>query len=597
MTKLNNKGISLVELLIEVAVMALLISPIILQTATTLNTSAASKERQYAVESAEEVIEYFRKTDSKDIASMGDADGVVDIQSYTTTDDINCVIIDSAGGPDKTIKYSSTDYTLDSAKLGKKHNEYTRTVSISDLNNKISEAGYEIDYSSYVKGSSLPEISDGSGGNKLDGFEIGSDNTVAKYDSNNHIVGILCKKKDKSIIDPNTVSLGNIQDIDSSKMAIITGDATTLDYQLEKDLNNLLYQFAVKNPTSALGQYIDNPDKLNSYISSILTNQSSAKRTRLIHITVQAGRDNSGNTITKANGKPKYYEVKCDVIYKVQFSDVEIDGKNVSLKVFDGNSSTTGQLKYNVLDRKYYVDSPPDIYFVYEPLLISTKTGPTVHTDYVHQDYIGITTDKYTCGNVTGYDPSKIYMIKSTENWSKANNTLSNTETLLDQYKNCYYYYTGSSYHWVVLNVNQIKSSKFTDSAPDTQLPIQIVTNISSYNNGTSLLPGGIAEAGSVKWLQFGVSSATDDSPSSEYNVATDPDTPAKPIKTSLCTNRFAYAETLTTVKDSSGNNADSIVPWANDSRYEGLLYRMQVTYTKVSNGEKIYLTGAKGAY
>ena len=74
MTKLNNKGISLVELLIAVAVMALLISPIILQTAATLNTSADSKERQYAVESAEEVIEYFRKTDSKDIASMGDAD-------------------------------------------------------------------------------------------------------------------------------------------------------------------------------------------------------------------------------------------------------------------------------------------------------------------------------------------------------------------------------------------------------------------------------------------------------------------------------------------------------------------------------------------
>ena len=120
--------------------------------------------------------------------------------------------------------------------------------------------------------------------------------------------------------------------------------------------------------------------------------------------------------------------------------------------------------------------------------------------------------------------------------------------------------------------------------------------NISSYNNGTSLLPGGIAEAGSDKWLQFGVSSATDDSPSSEYKAATEPDSPAKPIKTSLCTNRFAYTKTLTTVKDSSGNNADSIVPWANDSRYEGLLYRMQVTYTKVSNGEKLYLTGAKGA-
>ena len=43
----NNRGFSLVELLIAVAVMAILITPIVSQLVQTVNTSGQAKEKQY----------------------------------------------------------------------------------------------------------------------------------------------------------------------------------------------------------------------------------------------------------------------------------------------------------------------------------------------------------------------------------------------------------------------------------------------------------------------------------------------------------------------------------------------------------------------
>ena len=46
MTKNSNKGFSLIDVIIAVAVLSLLVTPILLQLIQTLNTSAEAKERQ-----------------------------------------------------------------------------------------------------------------------------------------------------------------------------------------------------------------------------------------------------------------------------------------------------------------------------------------------------------------------------------------------------------------------------------------------------------------------------------------------------------------------------------------------------------------------
>jgi prepilin-type N-terminal cleavage/methylation domain-containing protein len=50
---MKNKGFSLIEVIVAVAILTLLMAPILVQVSKTLSNSAAAKERQYAVENAE----------------------------------------------------------------------------------------------------------------------------------------------------------------------------------------------------------------------------------------------------------------------------------------------------------------------------------------------------------------------------------------------------------------------------------------------------------------------------------------------------------------------------------------------------------------
>ena len=67
MTKLNNKGVSLIDCLIAVAVLAILVSPIISQLYTTVQVSAKAKEEQYVIDDANQIYEVFRKTKDEDL--------------------------------------------------------------------------------------------------------------------------------------------------------------------------------------------------------------------------------------------------------------------------------------------------------------------------------------------------------------------------------------------------------------------------------------------------------------------------------------------------------------------------------------------------
>jgi type II secretory pathway pseudopilin PulG len=610
MARLNNKGISLVEIIIAIAVMALLSTPIIMQVSSTLDNSANAKERQHAIEGADEVMEYFRSKDLSELKAGGNIDDTLSIVgSPTVTSDITCNLYDKDGHNLGSVKYSATDFVLNSVDLSKLKDSisgvsassdlnpqrkiYDRFVTISDLNNKLSEKKYEIDYQSYVFGSTLP--------NELTsvGMEVLSDNTVCVTDSNNHITSVVVKEKGLDFQDPNTVSLGNIQDLDSSKMAVITGDATSLDYKLENDLRSLLITYAKKpeNKTTSLGQVSNNTTALNNQINLLIGSATSVPRKRLIHISITADPSATEESVPTVDGSPvvtpgvapKYFHVRCDVIYDVKFVSANPP------KIFNDFTSSEGRLSYKVLDRDYYVSSPPDIYMVYEPMLLSTSSSgnsETGTTDYAQKEYIYITTDKFTGGylykdyladpnthsSYSKYDPSKLYLIRSDENWENVVGTTKSNTDPADANLFCYTF--NSNVKPVDIYVNQYRTT--TESSK--QLPIQVVTNVGASSD-LSIINEADPLTADKPWKQFDIQASAE--------------------KFGLSDNPTAYPHKLDTVKDEAGNDADSIVSPLQDSRFEGKLYRMTVTYKKVESieedgtknyGESIYLTGAKGA-
>ena len=147
MTKNNNKGFSLIELIIAVAVMAILITPIIRSVAQTLNNSASAKERQYVNDNAELVMEYFKKNSVEDLVSGKVQDPTLQISTIGPEQTKQCMIVQNgaaSGTSTDYVEYKVRKYTLADEHLGRKKTTYSRTVIVDDLNNKLLESGYRM---------------------------------------------------------------------------------------------------------------------------------------------------------------------------------------------------------------------------------------------------------------------------------------------------------------------------------------------------------------------------------------------------------------------------------------------------------------------
>ena len=582
MAKLNNKGFSLIDLLIAVAVMALLVSPIIAQLSQTLRLSAEAKEKQYVVDSANEVLEYFRKYDDKELVA-GDAEGLLEITSTPSKGTTRCKLVKSNGSAynwyttpssyQDYVDYNWVKYEISPATdIGKDKESYKRVVVKTDLMNKLYEAGCQVDYETR-SGSTLPStLAD-------DKFAIRSDNMVVNSTSKNGFsnnsdlyddtkIGYVVVKSRPDVTtdnqldlkDPNSIDIGNMQDIDATKMAIIPGDATSLDYQLETDLTAALVQYVNAHPSISYGDHVNDPDLLSQDMKNLILNPSATTKTRCIHLSVTCGKNSAGaDAVT--DGTPDYYHVRCDVVYRISFSGSE-------LKLFNNNTSTAGVFTYNVLDRDYYVDTPPDVFLVYEPLLITTSSkdaaGGAANVYYAQNDAITITSDKYTSGvdPKTADDASRIYLIRSSENWQKATGakTAEATDGLTKFDETKYYTYVNGEFKSVNININQIVTSDLS-----LEKPLNIYTNISNKNGMDYHGYGG-----------FTVNNNPDG-----YGFPTIPSSVATGTRTSY------DLDNIIKVQDEKGKGSDRLGQYT-------------VTYQKLdgttTTGEVTYFTGARGA-
>ncbi len=456
MKRRNNKGFSLIELIIAVAVMALLITPIIVQLAHTLETSAQAKEKQYADENAEYVMEYFRKTEKNVLDKGGSVDGQLNISNVSewkveNSTGVECdLYVAGNSAVQDTIVYDVTDYSLDDVKLGKKNNTYTRTVSLDDLANRVMASSQSLRISYDVTKDTLPE-----------GFTLLNDGSAVQYDENGHVNAIVCKPSTGDYEDPNETNLGNIQDLDSTKMAIIEGNSASLDTQYEADLLSLVTDIDTK-----LG--ITNASSINEDIKKITDNSLIYRSSVII----------TSGIIDQATNELKGYNVKVRIVY---ICNDTIHQQSIPIK------------SYTVYDKDFNTTEAPDVYFIFEPYVMAKSTPDIAR--YSSVEFLFVSADEYTNGQ-DGKDPSKIYLIKPQNTWFTTNN-VSIPGSGADE-TSFWYPESGSA-----ARVNVMINQNYKDSA---DYPLKIYTNISvdpvtgEWRDGGYMFNTTDIETGTAEW-------------------------------------------------------------------------------------------------
>jgi prepilin-type N-terminal cleavage/methylation domain-containing protein len=384
MTKNRNKGFSLIEVIVGVAVLTILLTPVVKQLAQTMQTNRLAKEQQYANESATNVLEYAQKTSFKDLKTVktSSSDSVY-VTNVSDTIDRSCTvyIYDSGDGSIKPvsdyassksdgdtsldISYGVTNYSMNNVTLGSRRTEYTRTLILDNLSNKLSEVKYNNStgtdtfgirvyyYESTDPTAVKADISD----DAMSGFQYTSEGSIVHYatdDDGTYINGIVCVKKNSSqtVSDPNESALGSMHDLISTQTALVNGDITNFDKQAESDLYAAAMAYLKEFNPTRYDQLLGSQTDVNVLQDQGYTNNLKKS------VTVSITQDKSGS-------KP-YYLIKVNVHY-TSIPDASDRTRDV-------------ELDYNVFSQKfYYTDtgddatnpSAPAVYIEYQPFAIN----------------------------------------------------------------------------------------------------------------------------------------------------------------------------------------------------------------------------------
>ena len=435
MARKKNSGFSLIEVVIAVAILGLLITPILTNIVQTSNTSRRAKERQAAVENAEYITNFIQRTDKSELdkASSG---GVSDInitsfQRFYDDDALECKLVNASGEVIKTVKYNATVYNLDNVKLGPKSNEYKRKAVLDDLNNNILAAKCSVIYDENKYTDNL----------KSRGFVLTNEGSIVKYNEYGTVSEVVCKERTEAYSDkyvnPNAVSLGFIQDLDSTKVAIIQGIASNFDAQVTNEI------FSQKMNTLKLNDEDEWNNQVGRTDDTVFANDETA--VRLLYVSISTVSHNVSDTKVI-----DYYEVKCDVCYYDNYTVLGHHG--------------TAKLKYNVYAKKFYTTESPDIYLIYEPYV--SDFGKSL---YSYNDYIEIYNDEDS-------STSKLYLIKPSKN------QLIGTAYATEDYKNNYVTNNNGSIKPVNINIHAAMTNSENIS---TKNVIHTYTNLDvSYKKG-----------------------------------------------------------------------------------------------------------------
>lgn len=541
MANKNNKGFSLIEIVIAMAVLTLLLTPIIKQFAQTMKVSRQAKEQQYINEDATLFLEEAQVSSAKEL-ELSYSNLVAENPTYTfsTSTDARAVKLygsdgslynftdadgnyykDAAGNDMFMIPYSVETYTIGNVEIGPQNALYDKVITVDNLSTQIrgarmvgsTDKGFKIKYN--MSKSDIPA-----------GFTLTNEGSAVELDTNGNVIGVIVEETDY-VGNPNDTNLGNMQNLDYETVAMINGTATNFDEQAEKAL------FSMAMDTLKEINYEEwELGMLHSAGDNILLQHGYAPTmSKMTKIYVDEFTDTDNKT---------YYLIKADVFYHCEYT---LDGEFVE-----------EDLTYNVFSQKFYTEKCPDVYFEYQPFIVEmVDYGGTYDVNYAANDYIMV--DNYV-------KDAKLYIYKPNKD---AIDTASNNAS--SKYDLGYYTYTTKApdaddlasetayKQFLMDNAVAIHIAKANENVED----MKIFTNLDVKDNGSK--------------SQFFVSSAV-------YGAFDD-------IKSDNPT----YSSL--TLKDYDRNLIKTL---SDDTRYNDRLRTVTVTLIpKDGNSNTVILTGPKG--
>mgnify|MGYP000756110123 FL=1 len=319
MVKSNNKGFSLVEIIIAAAIFAILIYPITNALITATKTGTKSTKKQYAVEKAEEIMESFKTADLSGNVNIPDGNGTKTYSFTKGTPSGKSITLPNS----KMAEYSDTTYTCNDVSIGKAYETYTCQVDVND-------AAYQVLKNGYV----------------LTGLEGGA----------------TFKSDGSGAVKTNVTESGTIRNLDSKQSAIIIG-ATYNVTATGSNLDNLAYQYFLDAKLDVLRKY---DVQYNHYLSGGGTFDED-------HF--------QKNTKIKISKLGSTYTVECSVEYtdyttvSVIRSQYESSGKNVY--------KPTTLYGDGIVYKQEFTNGLPPVYLLYVPAIYNGSycTTDTITVD------------------------------------------------------------------------------------------------------------------------------------------------------------------------------------------------------------------------
>jgi len=452
----NNKGFSLIEIVIAMAVLTLLLTPIIKQFAQTMRVSRLAKEQQYVNEEAIFALEEAQVTSKDELIANYTAIAATnpDVTFATSSDPVACTLVTTSGNEidlvdekenavtDNKVNYTVESYVLKHIEVGPENDLYNKVISVDNLATQIrgyktsvDKKGLKIKYN--MTSAEVP-----------DGYTLTSEGSAVKTDGNGNVISVVVEETNY-VGNPNSTNLGNMQNLDYETVAMITGSASNFDDTAERTM----YADAMDELKEANYDAWETHMKHSTGDGPLFQSDTVFDREKLTKIYVDEVNETSGE---------KYYIVKVDVYYSYSFQLAQMA------------DPVSGNVSYNVFAQKFYTDKCPDIYFEYQPFITElSESGGAYNVEYADNDYILI--DNYV-------DDVKLYVYKP---FLDAEN-VADGKTETDYTKVDSYLYDSLKYNEDENRYDLIKTKINIASANNSVKEVDIYTNLDVEDNGAA---------------------------------------------------------------------------------------------------------------
>lgn len=318
MTNKKNKGLTMVEIIVSVAIFSLLMIPIVSGIISAMKTTTKNKEIQNRNDLAENLLEYVKEDSVENILKLDyfNSIGSYDVKptAMKKGEDMSLVYIDPLKVDIGTAMYDK--YQIEgSMNLGTRHEKYSYKVEISGK-----------PYAEKMQESAGQAIATG-------------DNTLFYQD-------------------PNSQSLGIVEDLDYTKVALINGTIANYDAAVTDAFITSKLQMLRQYSPDQFDQYVNQAYEFNPF------SRDKVKRQIIISV---------------SGSKEKEYTVTCTLRYEDDSVYVLANGKSMNTALKDNDQDVIEYIPYS---KKF--EKLPNIYLMYNVCLYNG--------DYVDNDYIVIDT-------------------------------------------------------------------------------------------------------------------------------------------------------------------------------------------------------------